>query len=93
MKVGREQLTAPRKMVYQKGRSLRVQPSQEKSHLPSPGLALHPQEWTIHLVVHYQGQQLIHEVDCKVHNPNEQSNAPGEERKLIQAGDFPGATG
>ena len=92
MKRGREQLTAPR-MVYQKGRSLRVQPSQEKSHLPSPGLALHPQESTIHLVVHYQGQQLIHEVDCKVHNPNEQSNAPGEERKLIKVSDFVGAIG
>ena len=34
----------------------------------------------------YQGQHLVHEVDCKVQNLVEQSNAPGEERKLIKFG-------
>ena len=35
----------------------------------------------------YQGQYFIHEVDCKVHNLSEQSNAPGEERKLMKVGE------
>ena len=35
----------------------------------------------------YQGQHLIHEIDCKVHNLVEQPNAPGEERKLINVGE------
>ena len=57
-------------------------PAREVIPAPSrPGSA--PQGWGTHLVVCYQGQHLIHEIDCKVHNLVEQSSAPGEERKLI----------
>ena len=69
-----------RKLYHQKGRFQSVQPTQGKSHLPHQAW-LQPQEWVTHLVVRYEGQHLIHEVDCRVYNPVEQT---GEERKLIK---------
>ena len=64
-----------------------MQPTHGMSHLPPPGLALHPQEWGTHLILHYRGHHSSHKVDANVHNVVEQSKAPGEERKLIKAGE------
>ena len=79
-------MIAPRKLAPQKGRCPEsiAEPGKVTPLPTRPGSA--PQEWGTHLVVCYQGQHLIHEVDCKVQNLVEQSNAPGEERKLIKFG-------
>ena len=68
---------------HRKGGVQRVRPTQGKSPLPPPGLALHAQVWGTHLVMCYKEQHFMHEVDCKVCNLTEQSSASGEEMKLI----------
>lgn len=54
------------------------------THLPTPGVTLHPQEWVTHLILHYRGHHPPRKVDSNVHNIVEQSKAAGEERKLIK---------
>ena len=71
-------------MAPQEGKCPESTAQHGKSHLPPPGLALHPQEWGTHLILCYQGQHLIHKVGHKLQNLIEQSNVPVEERKLIK---------
>ena len=74
-------------MVFQKGRC-----PESEAHpwnvTPAPTRpGLHPQEWGTHLVLHYRGHHSSRKVDANVHNVIEQSKAPGEERRLIKAGE------
>lgn len=69
---------------FRKEGAQRVQPTHGMTHLPPPCVALHPQEWVTHLILHYRGHHTSRKVDSSVHNTVEQSKASGEERKLIK---------
>ena len=73
---------------FRKEGAQRVQPTHGMTHLPTPGVTLHPQEWVTHLILHYRGHHPPRKVDSNVHNIIEQSKASGEKRKLINVGEW-----